>query len=194
MSNDPLKNPYAPPADVTPEPEEHEREGGRRRRSRVDFATERRSVVLVLLLWLFTLGVYNTVWLWRRRPFIDSLDTGPREKLGRAPEVLGAMWVGMLVLTVLVGSTTFTNAYSSAMGIGVLVSCFTVARALRSEIARTGRGIEISNVLVFFFGVVYLQYKLNEIADAPARRKKRRKKVTSDEASTAASTAENEGS
>lgn len=180
MSNDPLKNPYAPPAEVTPEPEEQEGEGGRRRRRRVDFSPERRSVVVVLLLTIVTFGVYNTVWLWRRRAFIDSLDTGPREKLGRAPEVLGAMWVGMLILTVVFGSTTFTNAYSSAMGIGVLVSCFTVARALRTEIARTGRAIAISSVLVFFLGVAYLQYKINEIADTPARRKKRRKEASAE--------------
>ena len=68
-----------------------------------------------------------------------------------------------------------------ALGAGVLslVAVFRVASILRAEFVRTGRYIEISSILVFFFQIYYLQYKINQAASMPAtlpRRRKRKKK------------------
>jgi len=66
-------------------------------------------------------------------------------------------------------------------GIATVLANFRVLNILRSDAARTGRFLEFSTIGTFFFGVFYLQYKMNQLADQPARvasprRKKKRKR------------------
>lgn len=176
MSNDPTVNPYAPPAEEQ-RPDDDDDDRPRRRRRGPDFEAERRSVGITVLLSIVTFGLYTIVWLWRRRDFIDSFDTIRRDKLGRIPEMIAVIFGASMVMAMVGGSATpLSGPLSLAQGIATLIACFTVARALRSEIARSGRLIEVSGLLVFFLGVWYLQYKLNEIADTPVHRSKKRKK------------------
>lgn len=177
MSNDPTVNPYAPPAEEERPGSDDDGDRPRRRRRGPDFEAERRSVAVTVLLSIVTFGMYNMVWLWRRRDFIDSFDTIQRDKLGRIPEITAAIFGLSMVMALIGGSATpLSGPLSLGQGIAMLIACFTVARALRSEIARSGRLIEVSGLLVFFLGTWYLQYKINEIADTPVHRSKKRKK------------------
>jgi hypothetical protein len=71
--------------------------------------------------------------------------------------------------------------FSLASAIATVIANFRVLGILRSDSARTGRFLGFSTVGTFFFGIYYLQYKINQMADTPARaeaprRKKRKKK------------------
>ena len=65
--------------------------------------------------------------------------------------------------------------------VAAILANFRVLNILRSDSARTGRFVEFSSLATFFLGIYYLQYKINQLADQPARvekprRKKKRKK------------------
>jgi hypothetical protein len=68
---DPRENPYAPPA--APLLDESE-DGDEWVQSRSDYEGERRSVVLMVVLWVVTAGIYPFIWFVRRTRFLDSLD------------------------------------------------------------------------------------------------------------------------
>src|SRR6476661_1199856 len=75
MAIDPLSNPYAPPATATEAPP-----GVGVRSGSGSYRDERRSVPLLVLLTIITLGIYPSVWFFRRRRFLDARDA--RQKLG----------------------------------------------------------------------------------------------------------------
>jgi hypothetical protein len=168
-------NPYAPPAEALRAlGDSDDREGPN------DYESERRSVVMCILLTALTLGLYPTIWLFKRRRFLDRLDTG--KELGNALPMF------ILVATVMNVLLAFSNEtapirplFSLASGIGTIIANFRVLGILRSDSARTGRFLGFSTAGTFFFGIYYLQYKINQMADTPARaesprRKKRKKK------------------
>jgi len=160
-SPDPLSNPYAPPA--SPLALAGTQDGS----SVSSYEGERRSVVLLILLSVVTLGIYPVVWYVRRAPFLDSLSAD--KKVGGLP------WAAVLLLVV-----SFAVAFGRAgegivrltqlaSGIMNLVLAFRVAHILRSDFARTGRLIGVSGAGVFFFGCLYLQHVINEAASTPGR-------------------------
>ena len=165
-SPDPLTNPYAPPA---AEPEAAEARGS----SRSNYEGERRSVLLLLLISIVTVGLYQFVWYLRRSRFLDSLSAD--KKVGVLPWLAPGM-VGVLVgLVVAHAPPGIVSVLQLASGITNLVLAFRVAHILRSDFARTGRFIGVSALGVFFFSFLYLQYVMNKAASIPARRRKKRK-------------------
>jgi hypothetical protein len=161
---DPLTNPYAPPA-APASPRHGDTEPHAPKPSR--YEGERRSVLLLLVLSIITLGVYPSLWYVLRTRFLDSLDAN--KKVGPWP------WVNV-VLTAMVFVASVARAHEDLVrilqlggGITSLSLAFRVAGILRSDFARTGRFIGVSSLGVFFFGCVYLQHVINEAADTPAR-------------------------
>jgi hypothetical protein len=163
MSSDPVHNPYAPPAVHAAVPQ-----GGAVERGAYGaYPDERRSVPLLILLTVITLGIYPSVWIVRRRRFLDSLDS--TEKLGG---LAAAPLVATLVSFVLgfVGlPPEIDRAVSLGLGAVSIITAFRIAKILRSDFARTGRPLKVSGVGTFFFNALYLQYKINQAADTPAR-------------------------
>jgi hypothetical protein len=159
MPEDPLQNPYAPPAAPTA-PQQDRAQG-----ARASYRNERRSVLLVIGLTVITLGFYPAIWFLRRRAFIDSLDS--TVKLGNLAAV------PLCAAVVAFGTGFFglprdvDRAVDIAIGAASIVTAFRVARILRSDFARTGRFLSVSSAGTFFFGVLYLQYKINQAADTP---------------------------
>lgn len=166
-------NPYAPPeADV----DASDASVGRTRKgSRSLYASETRSVALLVLFTFLSCGLYPAIWYVRRQRFLDELDSDA--KLG-----VGLAWGGVIataisfVIALIVPPNTPAQGLSAMTGIISLVQAFRVAHILRSNFARTGRLIEVSGVPTFFFGVLYLQYVINRAAVTPGRKKKKKKK------------------
>jgi hypothetical protein len=140
-----------------------------------------RSVGLVVLLSLITVGIYPAVWYIRRQPFLDALDSD--QKMGKtlawAPLVTFAIVValGILIPDDAMGGSA-SRALSGGAGAVTLMTAFRVAHILRSHFARTGRLMNVSGVATFFLGTWYLQHVINVAAATPGRleRKKRKKK------------------
>jgi hypothetical protein len=131
-----------------------------------------------------TFGIYPVIWLFRRRRFLDGLDADAR--LGKAlPSFIAASYALLVALGAWEGATGSRDGEGPIRlvqgmgGIAMLVAVFRVARMLRSDFNRSGRFLTVSGVATFFFGTLYLQYKINEAADTtPLKlRKKKKKKI-----------------
>lgn len=179
------RNPYAPPVDALVDRGEMMPFTGDGEIS--DYEIERRPVVLCIVFSFITLGLYPSIWLLQRRPFLDSLQR--KQDLGVALPII------TLAMNVLAFALAFAGKDAAAIRpifslvaiITGLLANFRVLNTLRTDSARTGRFLEFSTIRTFFFGIYYLQYKINQLADLPARvekprRKKKRKKPIEAEA------------
>jgi hypothetical protein len=156
-------NPYAPPAATSVAGFDRPDEPA----ASASYENERRSVPLLLVLTIVTLGVYPAIWYFRRARFLDSLQSDTK---------LGAMaWAplaatGLAVVLSFVGlPPELDRMLSSAAGIVSLITAFRVASILRGDSVRSGRLLRVSGAATFFFGALYLQQKMNEAAGTPGR-------------------------
>jgi hypothetical protein len=176
-------NPYAPPTSGSQDPTPHGDPGddrGINPREGVNYEAERQSVVVCFLLTAVTCGLYPIYWLFKRKPFFDSL---------RSKETLGSLPVIMVVTTVigLLGSLSGTEIgglLSLGNGVVSIVTFFRVRSILEQERIAMGAPGRLSAAATFFFSIYYLQYRINLLADvalnaAPPRpmRKKKKKKA-----------------
>jgi hypothetical protein len=159
-------NPYAPPkaavADVAP------------------IGLKRRSVILMILLSIVTLGLYYPIWFLRRRAALNQLDS-PR-KLRRWPFVASIVWfvcqfmIGVatasapIARTMGPGAALLINLVQLAVGILMVVQCFFTKDILEDHLAGPGdhipsplsvETVKLSGLLTFFFQILYLQYAIN---------------------------------
>lgn len=153
MQSDGLPNPYAPPA--TASLPQRGALGGA-------YASQRQSVLVLIVLSVITIGIYPAVWFLLRQSFLDSLDSGPK---------LGALAFGPLAANLLSIGLAFAGLPESASrvvgyGLGAvsIVTAFRVAAILRSNFARTGRPLKVSRLLTFVFNIFYLQHVINRAA------------------------------
>jgi hypothetical protein len=174
VSPDPQTNPYAPPAAGVGAVAQSTK--------RSKYESERRSVLLMVLLTIVTVGQYPLVWYVRRARFLDSLNAD--EMVDPLQWIAVCTNVVSLVLSMALGwmhvqdsaAHFLARLLQIAGGVTVLALSFRIAHILRSDFARTGRYINVSGVAVFFLGCLYLQHVINAAADTPASRPKRGKK------------------
>jgi Domain of unknown function (DUF4234) len=160
MADDEKYNPYAPPTAAFAGPVAE---------GRGDYENERRAVILCILLSVITVGFYPAIWLIRRRPFLDRLNASRTLGSGLPLFIIGMHVVAILVAIGGKEVAPASRLVSLAAGITTLIANFRVAAILRSDFARTGRFLGVSSVATFFFSIYYLQYKINQAADTPAR-------------------------
>ena len=140
---------------------------------------KRRSIVVMILLALVTLGVYNAVWFFRTRRGFN--------KLGPYSEVPLAGCVALLILTLANDAIDFLRGFSGdretlevpkllvllGVAIVLLTLSFRIKGILETYLSRPANnddpplGIsrirsELSGVLTFFLSIFYLQYIVNK--------------------------------
>ena len=168
MSDADTYNPYAPP---TAQLGSGETKSG----------LKRRSLVVMILLLIVTLGIYYLVWFFRRRPGLNRLDS--RRKLPLWPLLMFAAYFGLqVVLAVLVGDASPEQVWGPevamglsllqlAVGILMLVQCFAIKDIIEDHAqgpdTETERGlfnprVKLSGLMTFFFSIFYLQYAINK--------------------------------
>jgi hypothetical protein len=165
-------NPYAPPA-AAPSVTGQDKDSPT---GSADFRTERRPVAVCILLALVTLGVYQAIWLFKRRPFLDSF--AQSRKLGvQLPTAVLVLNVLGIVVAIASGLDSSLDRLDQlarlAGGFAYLIACFRVKNMLRTEFRIVGFRATISPIMTFFFGIYYLQYMINQAADATASRSAR---------------------
>ena len=168
-------NPYAPPkAAVADDPTR-------------TTAIKRRSVVVMLLFTLLTLGFYPMIWFFRRRTAINHLNS-PR-KLQLWPLITYSAVVGItIVINVISAPDTPETVIGTGpaillmlleFGVGILmiVQCFIIKDILEDHIAGPEdptvpqlftEHVKLSGLATFFFSVFYLQYIINKHIAAPS--------------------------
>ena len=144
-------------------------------------------VALAILLQMVTCGLYQYVWFLTRRRSINSLPS--REKLGSGVFIVcigwWAMFLGGYILAVALSAAASESPHDSdiqslsefvSVTVGLLGICgwvilvslivqsFKVRRILRDYFnGYLNQNIYWSGPMVFFFGYLYLQYKINRL-------------------------------
>jgi len=163
-------NPYSPPKSAVADP---------------STGLKRRSVIVMILLSLVTLGVYYPIWFLRRRAAFNRLDS-PR-KLQQWPFVVALVWFvfvfGLGIANGLAapgkaigdGTALLVMIVRLAVGILMVVQSFFIKDILEDHFAGPGDHVgnpmfadtvKLSGVLTFLFQIYYLQYAINRYLDS----------------------------
>jgi len=160
-------NPYAPPKAVVAD-------------APLSTGLKRRSVVLMIVFTLVTLGMYYPIWFFRRRRALNSLNSSRKLRLwpllafcvvyalefavgfasgeGSPEQTIGPSAVKLLDLLQLI------------VGIFMLFQCFIIKDILEDHLTEPEdpaarrlfvERVKLSGLLTFFFGIFYLQYVIN---------------------------------
>jgi hypothetical protein len=159
-------------------------------------ALERNNVLIVILLTVVTLGFYYPYWFIRNRSGINSLNTSQKLGLGVPASVFVVWLCCFVFNTVSgmleesnsvphfgLSATLFSwiGGFEMIASLGgailLLIQAFKVKRILEAHSTVSDAGpfanslyllqsSSYSSVATFFFGIFYLQYKINEIIDA----------------------------
>ncbi len=133
----------------------------------------KRSVSLLILLSVITLGIYNWVWFMNQRDGINALRS--EEKLKKGVFIFGVAvqgaYFGSLFLLgimssageyeaaeVLAGLTGLIGILFMIGGVTFLIQVFKVRRILVQHYKT-----DLSGAMTFFFNVCYLQYRINRL-------------------------------
>ena len=159
-------NPYAPPtAHVADrEPETH--------------GLKYRSLWLMILFTLISLGLYPLIWFFRRRPGLNRLDS-PR-KVPMWPLLLAAAsFVVQFVVGLVAGAEPVSDVIGPAasgaltllqlvVGITMIIQCFRIKDIIQDHATpppdpdqRFVEQVQLSGVMTFFFSIFYLQWAIN---------------------------------
>ena len=161
-------NPYAPPKAVVADVSSNR--------------LKRRSVLVMIVLFMVTFGFYYPIWFLRRRTALNRLDS-PR-KLRLWPFVTVMVWfVIQFVVGFIVGAsaappeqmigktaTGLINLLRLPVGILMVVQCFFIKDILEDHLAGPGDRVpnslfvdtvKLSGLMTFLFQIFYLQYVIN---------------------------------
>jgi hypothetical protein len=144
----------------------------------------RFSAWWVFLLSVITLYLYTVYWLYSRSLIVNRLF--PRDAIspvfvfGLPIAHVGSIVVSIAsaILVINIGdgywsspsTEVWINVADVAIAIGTIFWAFAIRRRLNMLLQREARGIvDASPVLTFFFGAIYLAYKINQGIDAAAR-------------------------
>ena len=137
---------------------------------------KRRSLVVMIVFFVVTLGLYYPIWFLRRRAALNGLDS-PR-KLQRWPFLLVlAFFVFQFMLAIASapeeaageGSLPF-SLVRLAVALLIVVQCFIIKDILEDHLAGPGDTISnsvlsdrvrLSGLMTFFFQIFYLQHVIN---------------------------------
>jgi hypothetical protein len=170
---DPLMdaNPYAPPAANVADREPDSP------------GLKRRSLWLMIVLTIATLGIYYPVWYIRRRPGLNRLDS-PR-KLALWPFGLVIAWS---VLVFVVGLLTGERSEIEVLGAGLalvlrlgqvavailmIIQSFKIKDIIQDHATRADSSglfvehVKLSGLMTFFFSIFYLQWAINRYVVQP---------------------------
>ena len=159
-------NPYSPPqAKVAdPPPTSH--------------GLKRRSVLVMVVFMIITLGLYYPVWWFRRRPGLNRLNSP--KKLAAWPLLLmTALWVFQFGLGLVeglrpgeeiigAGGRLLMSLVQLAVGILMIVQAFKIKDMIEdhgSPEVESGPmfvdHVQLSGLMTFFFSIFYLQWAIN---------------------------------
>jgi len=160
-------NPYAPPRArvADPEPGAH--------------GLKKRSVLMMIVFMIITLGIYYPVWWFRRRPGLNRLNS-PRKLSVWVLVLLAALFAFQFLLGIVEGAAPeeqplgpearlVISLIQMAVSFYLLFQTFKI-KAMIEDHATPAPGsepmfafehVKLSGVMTFFFSVFYLQWAIN---------------------------------
>lgn len=144
--------------------------------SRVDIVSIKQSVVKIVILFVITFSLYQPVWLLKVRLTINKLSSNI--KISAAIPVIflliatiyllvaffeggiEALSPGSLYLGYLSSLSNILFYMLIVCNISIILMCFQIRRILLNHY---GANLSISAFATFFFGIFYLQHKINKL-------------------------------
>ena len=140
---------------------------------------KRRSLVVMIVFFVLSLGLYYPIWFLRRRAALNGLDS-PR-KLQRWPLLIAlAFFAFQIILAIAsdparpdqaIGAGAFLfSLVRLGVALLIVVQCFIIKDILEDHLAGPGDAIStsirsdsvsLSGLMTFFFQIFYLQYVIN---------------------------------
>ena len=140
------------------------------------YGLTRKSVWLMILLTIITLGIYEPYWYLTRYQRFNALSSA-----AKFTQTTILFWLGWFVVDAVFIVASFTLLQSDAVrgieiickyvnlfaGIYAIVLAFRAKRIILEHLSNMGRNdIYMSGILTFFFQVFYIQYKINRAIPA----------------------------
>ena len=145
--------------------------------------SQRRSILLMLLLSVVTAGLYGPIWFLRRRDWLNSLNS--KAKLSKGPAwIVIVLWIGVLVVGValtdaVTGVTQESWVLDALLYSGAIILSlqgFRVRHIVDDHLKEAQAPMagapmleaerhaekSLSNLGTFFFNIFYLQYVINK--------------------------------
>ena len=128
------------------------------------FAARRRNLAITIVLSLVTFGIYELVWYWQRRRFFDALAVRSHVTLA----ALGGstvLYAGSILLVITRGSAVVVDICAIADLVLRFVIAFQARATINEWAVRERMPGAPSGLWTFFFRYVYLQRRINRIAE-----------------------------
>ena len=138
------------------------------------YGLTRKNVWLMFFLTILTLGIYMPYWYLTRHQIFNALSS--TAKFRQATILIWLLWFVvdsvLVVLSIALPQsgtikllTPIESIFNLAAGIFGLILVFRARKILLEHLAIIGRNdIPMSSILTFFFGFLYIQYKINQLA------------------------------
>lgn len=168
-------NPYAPPTSHVADPKSDAH------------GLKRRSLWLMVVFMVISLGIYYPFWFLRRRAGLNRLDSP--QKLPLWPPLLNVVFVGgQFVLALVAGSEQVPEVIGPigsglwallrfGVAVAMIVQCFRIRDIIQDHATptpdpdqRSVEPVQLSGVMTFFFSIFYLQWAINKYVVGPAKR------------------------
>ena len=168
-------NPYAPPTSHVADREPD------------TYGLKHCSLWLMIVFLLISFGVYYVIWLFRRRPGLNRLDSS--RKLPMWPLLLTAAFFGVqFVLGLVAGSRPLPDVigevgngvltlFQVVVSITLVIQCFAIKDIIEEHATpppdpdqRFVEQVRLSGLMTFFFSIFYLQWAINKYVVGAATR------------------------
>ena len=149
---------------------------------------QKKSVLILVLLSIVTLGVYPAFWYFKRVPEIDNLGTDSKLKKWFALTAVSLAFLflislitlsvisfinydGEIALSLEDVPTSYLIGFVVFAGVGIfylitmIMISFNVRKILNEALVNKEEEVKVSGFYTFFFNFLYLQYEINRITD-----------------------------
>ena len=159
-------NPYAPPKTKVAD---HESTG---------HGLKHRSVWMMVLLTIVTLGIYYFTWWFRRRGGLNRLNSSKKLSIW-PPVLLAVLFVVFFILGIFEGlvgdddptvqtARLWASLFQIVVGIALLIYSFRIKGIIEDHAAPDAHAepmfakrVQLSGVMTFLFSIYYLQWAIN---------------------------------
>lgn len=130
----------------------------------VDIESHRMSVLVALGLSVVTFGLFSFVWYFLRKPLFEALRQAPLSPLG-VVAAYGLGFGGTFGVYFQPANAVVFRAASVVGGILIYLVQRQLGHIITSAAYARRLDVEISDLALWFFGVPYLQWGVNQLAD-----------------------------
>ena len=124
---------------------------------------KKQGIISIVLLMIFTLGIYGLYYIWKMKEISDGLGTAKKVENN-----FFYSYVGAIVLSVALPMSGIDVGFiNSLLSLATMILYIVLSFQLKDVLteyfnAKLKRNVEMSGFWTFVFGFLYLQHKINQ--------------------------------